>query len=284
MLGNNTHHNTNAPAYDAAGNPVNAGHHNTSTTGTGGGIASKIPGTKEHEAKKELEHGYGTNTGAGHSATGTGPVHGQPGSVAHGSHAPGHHNTTHSSTHPSGPGGIAAKIPGTEANREKKMYENEATPGYGNAGATGAGYPTSGTGTGYGHSGTVAPDSHAHGHHNMTHSSTGAGAGGIASKIPGTAAHDATHPTHHNTTTGTTHTGPHTGNTTHGAHGTHGTHGTHHDASAKPSMTDKIGGKIDVAIGKATKNPTKVVEGEIKQTQGKAGLEHNVAGTTGTHY
>jgi uncharacterized protein YjbJ (UPF0337 family) len=47
-------------------------------------------------------------------------------------------------------------------------------------------------------------------------------------------------------------------------------------------MADKIGGKVDVMIGKATHNEEKVMQGEIKQTEGKAGLEHNsAAGTTG---
>lgn len=42
-------------------------------------------------------------------------------------------------------------------------------------------------------------------------------------------------------------------------------------------MADKIGGKIDVMVGKATKNEEKIMQGEIKQTEGKAGLEHNSA-------
>jgi len=71
-------------------------------------------------------------------------------------------------------------------------------------------------------------------------------------------------------------------------------------SSSRTEMADtflpfQIGGKVDVLIGKATKNEAKVVEGEIKQTEGKAGVANaglggnntsatGTHGTTGTHY
>ncbi|GAA6019907.1 hypothetical protein JCM11491_004860 [Sporobolomyces phaffii] len=257
MLGNNNTA-TNAPVYDAAGNPVAPhGHHNS--TSTGGGIASKIPGTAAHDATH------------GHHNTTTGPGYG---------------NTT--TTHGSG-GGIASKIPGTQAH-EVSHGHGATGAGYGTATGpttTGAGYGTT-TGAGYGSTGTVAPDSHVGGHHNTTHSSHSTGpsaATKIESKIPGTDAHKATHPPHHDTThtAGTGHVGGTHAGTTHGTHHDHNTTHGHHagttgTTTTKPSVADKIGGKIDV------------IQGEIKQTEGKAGLANaglagsNTTAAGGTHY
>lgn len=56
----------------------------------------------------------------------------------------------------------------------------------------------------------------------------------------------------------------------------------------RASVGDKISGKVDVLVGKATNNPAKVALGEVKQSEGKVGLEQrglagaNTAGGVGT--
>ncbi|KAK4698750.1 hypothetical protein P7C70_g7520, partial [Phenoliferia sp. Uapishka_3] len=52
----------------------------------------------------------------------------------------------------------------------------------------------------------------------------------------------------------------------------------------KASAGDKISGKVDVLVGKMTHNPQKVAVGEVKQAEGKVGLEQRgLAGATGAH-
>ncbi|KAM0750947.1 hypothetical protein T439DRAFT_356674 [Meredithblackwellia eburnea MCA 4105] len=41
----------------------------------------------------------------------------------------------------------------------------------------------------------------------------------------------------------------------------------------KPSLGDKLSGKVDQLVGKVTNNPDKVEEGRIKATEGKTGLQ-----------
>ncbi|GEM08977.1 hypothetical protein Rt10032_c06g2994 [Rhodotorula toruloides] len=117
---------------------------------------------------------------------------------------------------------------------------------------------------------------------------TGTG-GGLASKMPGTKAHAVAHShnaTHasalassHPTTTSSHAPGHHThttgqhGNLRPGEPGTKTVTTTTTTVVPHPSVGDKVSGKVEVAIGKLTRNPGKVAVGEIKQTEGKKGLE-----------
>ncbi|GAA5944792.1 hypothetical protein JCM1841_001798 [Sporobolomyces salmonicolor] len=123
---------------------------------------------------------------------------------------------------------------------------------HGSTGGVGAG-TTGAAGTGIGHSST----SHA-GYPQGTTGTTSSGVagGGLASHLPGTQAHAAAlqqqgglQPGAPGTTTTTTTT-----------------------VVPKPSVGDKLSGKVDVLVGKLTHNPEKVALGEIKQTEGKAGV------------
>ncbi|GAA5994277.1 hypothetical protein JCM11641_006394, partial [Rhodosporidiobolus odoratus] len=126
---------------------------------------------------------------------------------------------------------------------------------------------------------------------NTTTTSTTSG-GGIASKIPGTAAYEATHPRSHRATGtapgtglgatagGSRHTAPDVGkgggglasknehHSTHAAHvasslggldpGAPGTQTTTTTTTVpKPSVGDKIGGKVETLVGRMTHNPAK---------------------------
>ncbi|BGP71379.1 hypothetical protein NBRC10513v2_004748 [Rhodotorula toruloides] len=166
--------------------------------------------------------------------------------------------TTHgTTTGTAGGGGLASKIPGTRAHEEKKLMQHSA--GMPATNGTGAGTAGTMTGTGAG--------------------TTGTGGGGLASKN----SHDATHASalssSHPTTTSSHAPGHHTHTT--GQHGTlrPGEPGTKTVTTTtttvvpQPSVGDKVSGKVDVAIGKLTHNPGKVAVGEIKQTEGKRGLE-----------
>ncbi|KAG0655506.1 hypothetical protein C6P46_000852 [Rhodotorula mucilaginosa] len=278
---------------------------------TGDKVASMVPGTEQNKEKKALDNQYGT-TGAHHtggvgSTTTTNTGYGAPGHTtstgyggtpatttggAYGSHQ----TTTTGAGHPSAADKVASMVPGTEQNKEKKLEQE-----YGTSTTGGTGYGASSTTHTAGHTGHHAGHTEHTGHHapgaaGLGHSTTGTHAS--------TTADTHTHGTHGAHTHGT-HTGPATGagvagtgvgtGVGSGTHGTHtdtthhagtGTHGHHaHDSTTKPSMADKIGGKIDVAVGKMTHNEGKVVQGEIKQTEGKAGLANAGlgAGAPGTH-
>ncbi|GAA6010746.1 hypothetical protein JCM10207_005822 [Rhodosporidiobolus poonsookiae] len=221
---------------------------------TGEKLQSRIPGTAAHQERKAAEGVYNPNsttTGAGY------------GSTTHPTGATGTHATHGSTTGTRPGGGLASKVPGTAAYEQTHPYSSSGT---GTTGATGADYGSSTTGAGYG-TGT---------HHAGTTGATGTGGAGIAAKVPGTKAHAATHGDHHAT---------HASNVSSstglqpGAPGTTTTTTT--TTVPKPSTGDKISGKVDVAIGKLTHNPGKVAIGEIKQTEGKAGVAQ--AGLSGTH-
>ncbi|GAA5862192.1 hypothetical protein JCM1840_001673 [Sporobolomyces johnsonii] len=141
----------------------------------------------------------------------------------------------------------------------KSTQQHAATHGL--TGGVGAGTPAT-AGTGIGHSTT----GHA-GYPNATTGTSGVGGGGLASHIPGTQAHAATHGNHQATHAAAL--GQH-GGLQPGAPGTTTTTTT--TVAPKPSVGDKISGKVDVLVGKLTNNPEKVAVGEIKQTEGKAGV------------
>ncbi|BGP33121.1 hypothetical protein JCM10296v2_004910 [Rhodotorula toruloides] len=177
---------------------------------------------------------------------------------------------THGATHttPAGGGGLASHIPRMRAHEEKKLMQHGGVAG------TGAGMGTTGMGAG----GVGATGA----------GTTGTG-GGLASKIPGTKAHAVTHSheeTHASalsssqpTTTSSHAPGHHThttgqhGNLRPGEPGTKTVTTTTTTVVPQPSVGDKVSGKVDVALGKLTHNPGKVAVGEIKQTEGKRGLE-----------
>ncbi|KAI5478163.1 hypothetical protein MNV49_005427 [Pseudohyphozyma bogoriensis] len=96
----------------------------------------------------------------------------------------------------------------------------------------------------------------------------GAGAGHLAEN------HHEKHLAQHQANTTGHHLG--SGNRTHHQGLPVGTPGTQTTTTTttvpKPSVGDKISGSIEVMVGKATHNPMKIQEGEIKKTQGKAGL------------
>ncbi|GAA5834608.1 hypothetical protein JCM5353_004618 [Sporobolomyces roseus] len=258
------HHNTNTapvPAGYGAGVPGAVATNQTTTThSSGGGIASKIPGTNEYKATRA----FGFKILRGDLLTfllesPSDPPHGVQNSThagpgAHGAtHGPGHTTGTHGTTTTTtgSGGGIASKIPGTTE------YKATHPPSHG----------AHGTATGPGHTAPVVGGHHAGATHGPGHTTTGVTHGAHPT-------HDAQH----------AHNVSHSHGLQPGAPGTNTTTTT--TTAPKPSITDKVGGKIDVAVGKATKNPTKVVEGEIKQNQGKAGLANSGVGhnTTGTHY
>ncbi|GAA5825471.1 hypothetical protein JCM3770_001844 [Rhodotorula araucariae] len=213
--------------------------------GTGGGLASKIPGTAAYKATHPHSHGLGGNAAAMDTQTTDTQTHTQ----------------TH--THRAS-GSVGADYPGAGAGA-----------GVGAGAGAGAGAP------GLSAAGTTGP-------------ATGAAGGGIASKIPGTKAHAATrsspllsfpraetdlpvddhHATHASNVAGTTGLQP----------GTPGTTSTTTTTTVpKPSVGDKISGKVDVMVGKLTHNPGKVAIGEIKQSEGKAGVAHAGLGGAGGH-
>ncbi|GAA5987206.1 hypothetical protein JCM10908_001859 [Rhodotorula pacifica] len=304
--------------------------HHSTTIGTahpttGDKLASMVPGTEQNKEKKELtgtdaghtttQHHAATGVGAGgigsttHTGTSGYGAGGNTTSTGYGHSTGGVHDSHHSSStigtaHPTTGDKVASMVPGTEQNKEKKALDNQygsgthstGAAGYGTTSTGAANYSSTTTDPAYGathgsHATHGATGTHAHGTHG-THAGPIAGA---ESHIPGTTEHKATHggaavgSGTHGTHTGTTHTGTHGHDTTHT-----GTHGHGHDnttaTSHKPSVADKIGGKIDVAIGKMTHNEGKVVQGEIKQTEGKAGLTNaglaggpGTTGATGTH-
>lgn len=63
---------------------------------------------------------------------------------------------------------------------------------------------------------------------------------------------------------------------TEGGRGTQGT-------GNKPTMGDKISGTVNELVGKVTKNPTKVEEGQIRKTEGKQALQGGLGGTSGSY-
>ncbi|EMS18448.1 hypothetical protein NBRC10512_000278 [Rhodotorula toruloides] len=229
---------------------------------------------------------FGSNKTHAHTA----PVAGTAGAPVAGVGA-GPTTHTHGTTHttPAGGGGLASHIPGTRAHEEKKLMQHGGVAGAG----AGAGMGTTGVGAG----GVGATGA----------GGTGTG-GGLASKIPGTKAHAVTHSheaTHasalsssHPTTTSSHAPGHHThttgqhGNLRPGEPGTKTVTTTTTTVVPQPSVGDKVSGKVDVALGKVrplsgtpfeavltkeraqlTHNPGKVAVGEIKQTEGKRGLE-----------
>ncbi|BGP56339.1 hypothetical protein JCM8202_000386 [Rhodotorula sphaerocarpa] len=206
-------------------------------------------------------------------------------------------STTVGTTHPSTTDKVAAAVPGTRQHEEKQELREGRTPA---------------TGGPAGHIGSEPVGHSAYGSGQTTTGATGpmgthagaAPAGTTGSEFGrGPAAHPAGTTgepvvvAHEGAPMGSHETGHHHGGN-HGHHGDHGHHGGdhghhggngahhgdgHHHTGAehtKPSMGDKIGGKIDVMMGKATHNQGKVAQGEIKQTEGKAGVER--AGLTGT--
>ncbi|GAA5949526.1 hypothetical protein JCM21900_000251 [Sporobolomyces salmonicolor] len=177
---------------------------------------------------------YGT-TGVG---TGTGRHHG---TAATGATGGGYANPPAYSAGQGTRTSLASKIPGTQ----RYAATHGSTGGVG-AGTTGA----AGTGIGRTHQMRSDPQG------TTGTTSSGVGGGGLASHVPGTQAHAAAlqqqgglQPGAPGTTTTTTTT-----------------------VVPKPSVGDKLSGKVEVLVGKLTHNPEKVALGEIKQTEGKAGV------------
>ncbi|KAL8276976.1 hypothetical protein RQP46_010611 [Phenoliferia psychrophenolica] len=100
---------------------------------------------------------------------------------------------------------------------------------------------------------------HGNGGHTGRDAVLGAGAGHIAENHH--EKHGAAHAAHAH----------HTGGLAQGTPGTSTTTTT--TTVPKASVGDKISGKVDVLVGKATHNPHKVAVGEVKQAEGKVGLE-----------
>lgn len=258
-----------------------AGLYSGHTTGAPG----SMPGSNNPSARDQAGHsstgaGYGNNTaGAGYGNSSAGAGYGtNTASTGAGYGA----NTT---------GAGYGAGPGTGA------YDNTSSTG----GLTGS-HHQHGTAGGLGSHGT-------HGTHSThgTHADApgagyqGSGREGMADKVanavpghatgapgsmPGSNNPDAHHGAHSSTTTGThgTH-GTHatgaglTGTGAHGHHDSHATHGTHSTTGAtgvpagadhKPTMGEKIGGKIESMIGKATKNDAKVSHERTKLVTGFA--------------
>ncbi|GAA6036786.1 hypothetical protein JCM8097_003478 [Rhodosporidiobolus ruineniae] len=243
-----SHHTTGTAGGYSSATPGTHAYDSGATTGEK--IASRVPGTRPYEERKAAEYGTGGPVSA---ATGSNAYSGGTGtSVGAG--------TTQSTTGTGG-GGIASKIPGTRQYEATHPTSMTGTTGAGYGSTTGAGYGTTGTGVGA---------------HSTTAGTGTTGGAGIASKIPGTKAHAATHSHHaehaHNVASSS--------GLQPGAPGTTTTTTT--TVVPKPSTGDKISGKIDVAIGKLTHNPSKVAVGEIKQTEGKAGLHQQGLADAGT--
>ncbi|ORY69139.1 hypothetical protein BCR35DRAFT_308154 [Leucosporidium creatinivorum] len=288
-------HHTGAPgqlpgSHNPTGHSADPGYTTTVTgnnpnSGLGGGN-STFGGASatQHGSNTHASNTFGSKTGSSNNYDSNNPVT----SATHGTHEGGFNQ---------GPTDkLANALPGHHTGAPG------ALPGSNNPSAKDQQHSSSHTGTGVGAT---------HGTHN-THNTHGSS--GYDSNNPVTSATHGTHehglnqgpadraanaaPGHHTGAPGSV-PGSHNpsahqaglGSTT-GSHTTTGA-GSHHDNTrtrelhdsassthTKPSVADKIGGKVDVLIGKATHNEEKIVQGEIKQTEGKAGLEHN-AGTTG---
>ncbi|GAA5823088.1 hypothetical protein JCM10212_005717 [Sporobolomyces blumeae] len=164
-----------------------------------------------------------------HNTTTTTPAYGATGADSTYATTAPHGTTTTTTTAPGHKGGLASKIPGTDAYKAAHGQAQHVEPGC-------AGQPTQ----------VVEP-----GHVNTT--TTG-----------GYHGHHSTHDTkHHHSVTQTT-----------AVPGQPGTTVTTTTTTPKVSTGEKISGKMDVLMGKATHNPAKVAHGEILQAEGKKGLDN----------
>ncbi|GAA5890172.1 hypothetical protein JCM6882_009248 [Rhodosporidiobolus microsporus] len=257
-----SHHTSNTGAGYSNTNPGTHAYDAGATTGDK--IQSRIPGTDEYQQRKAYEHASGPT-----SATGATPLGGS--NTGYGNH---HTAATAGTTGTTG-GGLASKVPGTDAYKATHPTSGTHTTSAGYGSSTGPSYGstgTHGTHTTHGTRGTTGTHGVGTGTHHTTSvgtGATGATGAGVASKNGN---HHSTHASHVANSSGLQPGAPGTSTT------------TTTTTVPKPTVGDKISGKVDVAVGKLTHNPGKVAAGEIKQHEGKVGLQQaGLAGsTTGT--
>ncbi|KAM0786657.1 hypothetical protein ACM66B_002106 [Microbotryomycetes sp. NB124-2] len=272
-----------APGYGGAGGYPDTGKHGVDQ-GPTDKIANMIPGHNtgapgsmpgsNNPSHRDQQYGNTSTTGTGayndNSAYGGNTTTGTTGLA-------GHHN---SGTTPLSSGNTYGSQPTHEGPADKVA---NMIPGH-HTGAPGSMPGSNNPSTTHSHD-----HHHSHGHH--ASSGVGATTGtGYGSSTTGQTTADG-----YGTTGGTygavhDHTGTGTGTTlgghnsaAHGAGVTGPTTGAAVGQDHKPSMGEKLGGKMESMIGKITKDPTKVQEGELKAA-GQLPKHDATSTTTGHHH